>query len=199
MDEPELGKSLVEEGLITQAQLKKALDVQQDIRGRLPVVLAKLGIVNERKLIEFFSRRQNLPIVDLDELVLPTNLIKRIPKDIMERHQILPVAWKSEEKTLVVATFDPYDIQALEEVQIAVECKVVINLATRSQIVRVINDFFRREGGDREESPVKKDPRREKELLGARKEALLHVLIEKKIVTEQELDDKAKQMGLIKP
>lgn len=200
MDAPELGKGLVDAGILTQPQLKKALDFQKEVGGRLPVILVKLGLVDEKKLIQHFSRDQRLPIVDLDELILPVNLIRRIPKDIMERHQILPVSWNAETETLTVVTFDPYDLEALEELQIAVDCKVVINLATRSQIVRTINEFFYREenqrkGGNDDGQP---GPRKDLGFPDAWKEALLPLLLEKKVVSEKELEAKAKDLGLIK-
>lgn len=193
---------LVQKNVCTQAQIDRARSFQKEVGGRLPVILAKLGSVPERKLVEFFSDDQRLPIVDLDELILPVNLIRRVPKHILERHQILPVAWNQEAETLTVATFDPYDMEALEELQIAVECKVVINLATRSQIVRAINDFFYREG----EPQLPEDGRKgtaaggpaDKETLSAWSQALIPVLLEKKVVSESELTDKARELGLLK-
>lgn len=200
MDAPELGKLLIDAGILTPSQLKRALDFQKEVGGRLPVVLVKLGLVDEKRLIQHFSRDQRLPIVDLDELILPVNLIRRIPRDIMERHQILPVSWNAETETLTVVTFDPYDLEALEELQIAVDCKVVINLATRSQIVRTINEFFYREEnrpktGDED---GRRGTRKDAGVPDAWKEALLPLLLEKKVVSEKELEAKAKDLGLIK-
>jgi type IV pilus assembly protein PilB len=205
MDAPELGKMLIKAGILTQAQLGKALDFQKEVGGRLPVVLVKLGLVDEKRLVQHCSKDQNLPIVDLDELILPVNLIRRIPKDIMERHQILPVSWNAENETLTVVTFDPYDLEALEELQIAVDCKVVINLATRSQIVRTINEFFYREerqdalgGADGAQAAKGKGGRRDGGVPDAWKEALVPLLLEKRLISEKELDAKAKDLGLIK-
>ena len=206
----DLGSLLVQDKVISQPQLKRALEFQGEVGGRLPVVLVKLGVVDEKKLVQFFAKSAHLKVVDLDELILPVNLIRRIPKDIMERHQIIPVAWNAEGETLTVVTFDPYDIAALEELQIAVECKVVINLATRSQIVRTINEFFYREEGERakqikdfDESAKKKgggkDAKKDKGTLDAWKEALVPLLLDKKLISENELNNKAKEMGLIKP
>lgn len=199
MDAPELGKLLVEHGLISKEQLEKALKFQQEVGGRLPVVLVKLGFVNERKLVEFFAQQQGLDIVDLDELILPVKLVRRIPKDIIERHQILPVAWNAATNTLTVATFDPYDLQALEEVQIAVDCRVVINLATRTSIIRMIDQFFYKQDGrgildELEHAGEKREDTAVRAALSA---ALLPLLIEKGVVTEEELTRKARELGLL--
>lgn len=194
-----MGSLLVEEGLISKDQLEKALKFQREVGGRLPVILVKLGYVDERRLVEFFGRNQGLPVINVEELILPENLIKRVPRQIIERHTILPIAWKDE--TLTVVTFDPYDLKALEELQIAVDCRVQVNLAPRSQIIKTINEFFyaqaekakeqlakemQEEAGKAEMSP---------EVIHA---ALLGVLLDKKIITKEELLKKAKDLGLAK-
>lgn len=199
MDAPELGSLLVKEGLISQDQLDKALKFQREVGGRLPVILVKLGYVDERRLVEFFGRNQGLPVVNVDELILPENLIKRVPRQIIERHTILPIAWKDE--TLTVVTFDPYDLEALDELQIAVECRVQVNLAPRSQIIKTINEFFYAQAEKTKEQLAKEmqeDASKAEltpEVLNA---ALLGVLLDKKIVTKEELFKKAKDLGLVK-
>lgn len=202
MDAPELGKLLCEHNIITKEQLNKALKFQEEVGGRLPIILIKMGIVGEKTLVKFFSEEQSLPIVDLDELILPVKLIRRIPKDVIERHQILPVAWDQKTETLTVATFDPYDIQALEEVQIAVDCRVLINLATRSSIIRKIDHFFYSEGDrgvldELEKAGEKKTAN--SSLPPGWSEALLPLLLEKGVVTKEELERKVRELGLGSP
>lgn len=205
MDAPELGNLLIQEGLINREQLNKAIKFQKEVGGgKLPVILVKLNIVNEGKLIDFFSRNQDLPVVDLDEVILPANLIKRLPENIIKNHQVLPISFKDD--LLTVVTFDPYDIEALEQLEMTADCKVRIHLARRSQIVKRINDFFERDGMGGLETPkedtdiVKKRRagKKEAEEVKGFAEALIPLLLEKKIVTKEELAKKAKELGLIK-
>lgn len=199
MDASELGSLLVKEGLISKDQLEKALKFQREVGGRLPVVLVKLGYVDERRLVDFFGRNQGLPVINVEELILPENLIKRVPRQIIERHNIIPIAWKDE--TLTVVTFDPYDLEALEELQIAVDCRVQVNIAPRSQIIKTINEFFYAQEEKTKEQLAKEmeegasKAEMSPEVLSA---ALLGVLLDKKIVTKEELFKKAKDLGLVK-
>lgn len=205
MDAPELGNLLVQEGVISKGQLDKALKFQRESGSkRLPIILNKMNIVDERKLVDFFSRNQGLPVVDLEEVILPANLIKRIPKQIILDYQVLPIAFKDD--TLTVATFDPYDIEALEKIEMSADCKVRINVARQSQIIKRINDFFERDGlGSLETTPEDTEIRKAKKGKGKDEldpkilsEVLLPVLLDKKIVTKEELAKKAKDLGLIK-
>jgi type IV pilus assembly protein PilB len=206
MDAPELGNLLVQEGVISKDQLGKALKFQKESGSkRLPIILSKLNIVDEKKLVDFFSRNQGLPAVDLEEVILPANLIKRIPKQLILDYQVLPIAFKDD--TLTVATFDPYDIEALEKIEMSADCKVRINVARRSQIVKRINDFFERDGLGSLETPPEDTEVRKARKAGKGKddidakvlsEVLLPVLLDKKIVTKEELAKKAKELGLIK-
>jgi type IV pilus assembly protein PilB len=204
MDAPELGSILVQAGLISKDQLTRAIKFQKEVGGgKLPIILTKLNIVDEKKLVEFFSKQQRLPIQDLDELILPANLIRRVPESIIKKHEVLPVSFVDD--VLTVVTWDPYDMEALQELEMAVECRVSINLARRSQIVKRINDFFERDGLGSLETPKEETETRKRKSkgkegpdLGVLAQALLPVLLEKKIVTKDELARKAKELGLLK-
>src|SRR5438876_6656714 len=60
-----LGDLLVADGLLTPAQLQKALGEQKGSTEKLGSVLIKLGFINEEQLIGFLSRQYGVPSIPL--------------------------------------------------------------------------------------------------------------------------------------
>jgi hypothetical protein len=199
-----LGDMLLEAGLLTAEQLKMALDFQKAVGGKLGAVIAKLGFIEDSVLCNFIAKQQNLPVVNLKELVIPENLVRRLPRKLVEKHCVLPIHY--EDDVLTVATSDPYDLEALEELQLAVDHSILVHLAPRSQILNAIKEIFQGGGAVRlpeekskdellrelEEPPKPAAPARvNPQML---REALIPLLISKGLITEQDLIQKAREL-----
>jgi type IV pilus assembly protein PilB len=198
-DKLRLGKMLVESKMLTEEQLKMAMDFQTSVGGKLGAIVVKLGFIEDHTLTAFIARQQGMPVVNLDEIVLPENLVKKLPKKLIEHHHVLPIRYH--DGVLTVVTSDPYDYEAIEEIQLSVDCRVEVQLAARSQILRSISEVFARmeAGGtvkeksreqilkDLDHSPVKMP--KEKLL-----EALIPLLVAKGVITEDELARKAREL-----
>src|SRR5262252_1777877 len=189
MDERvQLGQMLVESNLLTREQLKMAMDFQKSVGGKLGAIIVKLGFIEDQTLTNFIARQQGIPVVNLDELVVPENLIRKIPKKLIEKHHVVPT--RHHDGVLTVATSDPFDYEALEEVQLAVDQRVEMVLAPRSQILRTIHEVLYREPT----SPVREktkdqllkdlDAGAEKVSKEAMHDALIPLLIAKGVITQ---------------
>jgi general secretion pathway protein E len=62
-----LGELLVERGLVTPADLSRALAFQQQYPGRLGSVLVRLGAVSEENLLPVLSEQIQVPLLQTDE------------------------------------------------------------------------------------------------------------------------------------
>src|SRR5207245_636794 len=116
---------------------------QKSVGGKLGAIIVKLGFIEDQTLINFIARQQGIPVVNLEELVIPENLVKRVPRKLIEKHHIVPIRFH--DGVLTIATSDPYDYEAIEEIQLAVDYRVEMNLAGRSQILKSIHEIFNRE------------------------------------------------------
>ncbi|MBI2921755.1 MAG: hypothetical protein HYY18_11785 [Planctomycetes bacterium] len=204
-----LGRLLVDAKLITEEQHRKALDFQKAVGGKLPAVMVKLGFITDEQLTNFIAKRQNLRVADLEKLVLPENLIKKVPRELIEKHTCLPISFR--DGVLILALADPTDIEALEEIQLATDYKIEVALASRASITKAINHFFYAEKPaveekskeqllkELEESPLPReiDERASREGVSRvqLQRALLRLLIEKRIISEDELIKKAKEIA----
>ena len=211
-DKARLGRLLVESNLITEEQLRMATDFQRSVGGNLGAIVVKLGFIEDHRLIQFIAKDQGLSVITLDDIVLPHNLVRRLPRKLIEKHQVLPIHYK--DNILTVATADPYDYEAIEEIQLAQDSKIEINLAPRSAIQKCITELFHVSpppagGQDREEAKAAKAdsdasshhdvpitthrhlPKVSKLFLH---EALIPLLIQKGVISEEELIRKAREI-----
>ena len=194
---------LVESNLLTQEQLKMAIDFQKSVGGKLGAIIVKLGFIEDQTLTNFIARQQGIAVVNLDELVIPENLVKRVPRKLIEKHHIVPIRFH--DGVLTIATSDPFDYEATEELQLAVDYRIEIHLAPRSQILKAIHEIF-----NREESvpPVKEKSKEQllKDLSAGSdrftpaqlQEALVPLLLQKGIITEDELQRKARELEAVR-
>jgi len=211
-DKARLGRLLVESGLITEEQLRMATDFQTSVGGNLGAIVVKLGFIEDHRLIQFIAKDQGLSVITLDDIVLPLTLVRRLPRKLIEKHQVLPIHYK--DNILTVATADPYDYEAIEEIQLAQDAKIEINLAPRSAIQKCIGELFQpkpapatgHEKHEAEETRLEGEGaiHRDKPITTHRHlpkvsklflhEALIPLLIQKGIISEEELIRKAREI-----
>lgn len=206
VERTKLDELLVEKKVITPEQLKMAQEFQRSVGGKLTAVLVKLGFITDENLAKFIGEQQGLEVIDLDSMWLPDNLVKKIPRDLIEKHHVFPIAFKDD--ILTLATSEPMDFEATEEIQLVTNYRIEMALATRSSIQRAINRVFYE---TKPEEPKKEQLMKELEDGGVGKElsekaarhdvtpmmlrrALIPLLLAKGVFTEDELIKKAKEL-----
>lgn len=111
-----LGEVLVDQGVLSAAEVELALSVQQ--RGgvrRLGTILRDLGLVTADDLARALAVVHRLPVVDLDIVVIDPETARCIPRALAERACLLPYQRVGPE--LRVAVSDPVDIVALDDIR----------------------------------------------------------------------------------
>src|SRR4030067_1244410 len=107
-----LGEMLVGGGLITEEQLKKALDEQKKRGGKVGEVLVDLGFVSEHNLATFLGRQLNLPYIEIEKQLVDTDVVRLIPSVMARR--IIAVPLYKDKEALVVAIADTLKIFCLD-------------------------------------------------------------------------------------
>ena len=139
-----LGDILRKEGLITDAQLKEALD-QQQLQPDKPIgeILVELGFINEDTLVEFLGKQFNLPYVTKSkELLVPDTQIQNeelIPAEFMKQHQILPLS--KNRNILKVALHNPLDLMLLDNLKFMTSCEIAPVIVGKELLSEAINAF----------------------------------------------------------
>jgi type II secretion system (T2SS) protein E len=209
-DKARLGRLLVESNLITEEQLRMATDFQKSVGGNLGAIVVKLGFIEDHRLTQFIAKDQGLTVITLDDIILPHNLVRRLPRKLIEKHQVIPIHYK--DNVLTVATADPYDYEAIEEIQLAQDSRIEINLAPRSAIQKCISELFATvpagvavtereeaarpevEAGAHRDAPITTHRHLPKVSKLYLHEALIPLLIQKGVFSEEELIRKAREI-----
>ena len=136
-----IGQLLMEEGVITQEQLERALKEQSRSKGEpLCAILAKLSVVDESKTFPILARQLGIPYVSLKKHAVDSTLLKLIPPRLATRYHILPVEKQGD--TLLVAMADPLDTKALDEVRMLTHCPVQPALVSAHELSESIRQHY---------------------------------------------------------
>jgi general secretion pathway protein E len=98
-------------------------------------------IIDEDLIYQAIAAAFGLEYIKIDPLKLELNIVTgTISKSFALRHLLLPL--KVEEGKLVVATPDPFNYEAIKDVEMVSKLKVKPIVSSRSDVERLINEFF---------------------------------------------------------
>ncbi len=135
-----LGQLLLEEGLIDYVKLYEALEIQKVSRKKLGEILLEKGYISELHLCEVLSRVYGLPLVKLSELKVDKKLLGMFSYKLLKKHKVFPVEIK--DRGIVVATNNPLNISAFEEIRYISGYQVKPVMATLADIELGLNRYY---------------------------------------------------------
>lgn len=140
-EDESLGELLLREKVVNPTQLEEAMRLQEEAGGNLATTLAQLGYVDETKLVSFLSRQYGVPSINLDEVDIPSDVIDLVPFDVAKKHKLVPVAREGE--SLIVATSDPGNIYALDDIKFLTGLRdVEAVVASESAIAKALERYY---------------------------------------------------------
>jgi type IV pilus assembly protein PilB len=135
----QLGHVLVEQGLITEAQLQDALQEQTHNGRSLGRVLVDRGFVAERDLVWALAMQIGMEFVDLSEADVDARAVTMVPDGIARRHALLPIRF--EDGKLVVAMSDPGNVVAMDDVRTVTKMDLKPVIATKEDVLAAIDRY----------------------------------------------------------
>jgi len=138
--EERLGELLVREKMISLQELRKAQELQKASGDNLGKSLAKLGYVSDEDVTEFIAAQYNVPAIDLAQYEIEQEILDLIPKEVAERHKIIPVSRAG--TSLVVAMMDPTNLHAIDDVKFLTGYNVEPVVASESAIETAIENYY---------------------------------------------------------
>ena len=135
-----LGEMLVSAKLISEAQLSQALQEQKMSGGRLGSHLVRLGYISEDDLINFLCVQYGVPAVNLKDFKIDEQVASLIPNDLVNKYMTIPINRVG--STLIVATSDPTNISAIDDIKFITGYNVEIVVASETMIKTTIEKLF---------------------------------------------------------
>lgn len=143
-----LGDLLVRENLISRQQLRQALEYRRVHGGRLGYCLIQLGWVTGEDISAILCRQFGLPSINLPVFKVHPSVVRLIPPETARKYQVLPLS--REGSTLTVATIDPTDVLAMDDLQFMTGFTIEPVVAAESAIRGAIRKHY---GGGRTREP----------------------------------------------
>lgn len=140
MPKKRIGDLLIERGLITDNELKFALDMQKQTHEKLGEVLINNKIVTPENMAKTLAVQLEVDYIDLAQVTIPTELTKYVQKNTARKNHLVPVQQQGD--TLYVAMDDPLNYYALDEVRKAANLKIVPMISTNVAVERAINTLY---------------------------------------------------------
>lgn len=138
-----IGEMLLEENLITQTQLDAALAHKKEgDHKKLGDILVEMGAIAERDLIRMLGTRLKVPVVDLVESGIDQHVPDLIPESLAQKYTVIPIA--QDGQVLTVATSDPMNFYAIDDLRLATNLEIRPVLATSVDIKNAISHYYSR-------------------------------------------------------
>jgi len=144
-----LGEVLIEQGFITEEQLKAAISRQKAQKGGLlGEILIGQGVVTEEDLCNALGSQLNIPFYSSEnpELLRPQynqGLEKLVPSEFAQKNYVLPIS--KHMNSLTCAVFDPLDLILVDNLRKITGYEINLIIATKSTINKAIATFYFKE------------------------------------------------------
>lgn len=135
-----IGVILEERGLISHEQLDAAIDEQRRSGERLDRVLVRLGFVSADDVLCALGDQFHLPVVDLATTAVAQDVLNTLPAQLVYKQHCVPI--ERENGTLTIATSDPFELTALDELRLLTGCAIELVLADEQEIHKFIRSHY---------------------------------------------------------
>jgi len=137
-----LGQLLIDKGVVKPEQLERALEEQKRSNHQklLGEVLVEMRFCTEDQITESLAEAYGVPYARVSPRIADPKTIAILPKEFLEKHQILPLFLV--EKTLTVAVSEPANVFLLEEIERVSSFKVQLVAATSRDIRATLQTYL---------------------------------------------------------
>ena len=139
-DKKQIGKILLRQRALTPDQLDRALAEQKG--GRLASRLAAEGTISDVAALKALSEQHGIPGIDLTQICLKLDDLELLPREIAEKHLILPVLVRDDR--LFIAMANPREKKVIDELEFVTGKKVYPYVALDAALARVIEEAYGR-------------------------------------------------------
>ena len=134
----DIAQTLIRHGLVTKPQVESALP--QAAGKRVDRVLIEMGICKEDDVLRAFAEELGMDFVEVKQESIDVDLLMKFPTTAVFRHALLPLARRN--GSVVVATSDPFNLEALEELAAVSGFHLEPVLARRLDVIELIKEHL---------------------------------------------------------
>ncbi len=151
---------LVGQNHLSEADFDKAEQKAEKEKISVMHALEVLQLMPEEKILDAFSKFFRVPRSNLGEMDVPRAIIDLIPKDMAQKHRVVPIDRAG--NNIIVAMGDPRNLDAINAIRFSVGFFPKPVLASELRLTEAIEKYYGKvmSMGDLEESVVNLDPKK---------------------------------------
>ena len=138
-----LGQMLVNDKLLSTEQLNQALDRQRKTRERLGQILIDMKLIDEDILLKYLGaqfRKDPITRQELNEI--DAEVVKLVPEEVARQYGV--IASQRSGRRLIVATADPLNVMAMDDLRRATGLEVDFRIGPAGAIQETIEKAYRK-------------------------------------------------------
>jgi len=136
-----LGQILVNKRLVSNQELREALEIQKKEKALLGDILIQLGYINEETLSIALAIQTDLCYIPVEKYRVSKAVLKLVPRPLVNKHNFLPI--EKIDGVLTIAVADPFDGEAIREIEEATHFKISCLIGSKAQIKKLIQTHYR--------------------------------------------------------
>jgi CheY-like chemotaxis protein len=140
-DRKRIGEIFIENGLITDKTLQRALTRAKRQKKRIGLILEEIEVITREELAKALADQFGYKVIgNFAHFRFSADLLNIIPVDMALQRLLFPL--KIEDGKIAIAMADPTDTKILHEILSSHGLKVVPFIATRQEIITAINRHY---------------------------------------------------------
>lgn len=137
-----LGEILVGQKLVSEEQLKFALEEQKRSGRKLGRFFVEQGYATEEQISEAVARQLNIPFINLKFYNFKAEIVRLLPETQARRFRAIVMEHK--DQGVLVGMADPTDLFAYDEIARIVKCDVNLAVVNEALLLATIDRMYRR-------------------------------------------------------
>ena len=138
-----IGDMLIEEHLITQEQLERALEIARESGKKIGETLVENGYTTDEAIMRALSNQLGIEIVSLAGVHISDEMIRLANASVLRKNRMVPLEYFQGNMNIIkVAMADPMDMAAIDDFTIITNLQVEPVLALPGEIMVTLDRFF---------------------------------------------------------
>jgi len=133
-------RRLVMQGVVPEADARKALEAAAKQKMPLPAVLLEQGLASSRQLAVANSEEFGMPILDAEAIDIAQLPMRVVSEELINQHRVMPLFKRG--NRLFVGVADPTNLRALDEIKFQSNLTVEPILIDELQLGRLVEQAF---------------------------------------------------------
>lgn len=138
-----LGDLLIEQNVLTEEELKKALELQKGSGKKIGEVLVDNGFITEEMIVRALQMQLGLKVVQLAGVTIPKEVRGLVSVDLLKKYTCIPFELDPYNANILhLAMADPMDMMAIDDISIVTNLQVEPYIATTRDIRTAIDRWY---------------------------------------------------------